>query len=250
MKIIDQYCQWINPPPTDALQIIERAGRTCYKSEDKITDDSAAKFVQMIQNSGHASVIEHISASMLFVTDRGVTHEIVRHRIASYSQESTRYCNYGKEKFGREITFIRPVWMSEDILEQCGRTITEPFKVEYEGGHEMRTPLTLDELWMNACLASEQFYLTMTDSNRQPNWNAQQARSVLPNSLKTEIVMTANLREWIHFFNLRCSTKAHPQMRDLALQALTMFNHYVPVLFGKLAEQYLVSPDSVLAKKA
>src|ERR1035437_3528281 len=110
MKIIEQSCEWVQEPPREALQILERAGRTCYKSEDKIPPDSAAGFVKRIMESHHESVIEHVSASMLFITDRGVTHEKVRHRIASYSQESTRYCNYADDKFDSQITYIDPVF--------------------------------------------------------------------------------------------------------------------------------------------
>jgi thymidylate synthase (FAD) len=210
LKVINQYCQWIQPPPTNALVIIERCGRTCYKSEEKTTADSASKFVQTIQNSGHGSVIEHVSASMLFVTDRGVSHEVVRHRIASFSQESTRYCQYGKEKFGGEITVILPVWLTIESS-------------------------TCLAAWSQAMMDCEKAYIDLL----KKGWTAQEARSVLPNSLKTEIVMTANMRSWIHFFNLRCSTKAHPQIRDLALQALAMFNQAVPVLFDSLASQFL-----------
>jgi len=217
MKIIEQSVAWIQPPPPNTLEIIERAGRTCYKSEDKITPDSAAKFVQTIQNSGHSSVIEHVSASMLFVTDRGVTHEMVRHRIASFSQESTRYCNYGKEKFGQEVTFVRPIRMRDES------TYSE---ADYPRDYW---------LWHQAMMHAEEYYLQMLDCNYTP----QQARDVLPNSLKTEIVMTANMREWIHFFTLRCSTKAHPQMRDLALKALALFNKDVPMLFASLADLHL-----------
>lgn len=204
MKIIDQYCQWIQEPPKDSLQIIERAGRTCYKSEDKITDDSAAAFVKRIMESHHESVIEHVGASMLFVTDRGVTHEMVRHRIASYSQESTRYCCYSKSKFGSEITVVRPVfWGLEDMSYQ---------------------------LWLRSMELSEKAYVDLVNAG----CSAQFARTVLPNSLKTEIVMTANFREWRHFFRLRTTTAAHPQMRDLAEKALAMFREKVPVLFDKL----------------
>ena len=106
------FCEILTPiDREEILAWIELAGRTCYKSEDKITEDSASQFVKKIIESGHHSVIEHINLSVKFICDRGVTHELVRHRLASYSQESTRYCNYSKGKFGSELTFIKPCWM-------------------------------------------------------------------------------------------------------------------------------------------
>ena len=215
MNIVEQHCKWIQPPLPDALQLIERAGRTCYKSEDKITPESAVRFVRgiMSHDPPHESVIEHIVASMLFVTDRGVTHEIVRHRIASYSQESTRYCNYCKDQFGKELTFIWPVFWK-------GNT-ADPEK---------------SMIWQSALGNIELAYMTLIELGA----TAQEARSVLPNSLKTEIVMTANMREWRHFFKLRCSPKAHPQMQDLAKKALGMFQERVPVLFDDLCTQYIL----------
>jgi len=180
----------------DALMLIEKAGRTCYKSEDRITPGSANKFVEMIRGYEHDSVLEHASATFRIITDRGVSHEIVRHRLASYSQESTRYCNYGKGKFGGEITVVLPVWFDKEAL-----TIEEA--VQYQA-------------WQEACIMAEDRYLLLLKLGQSP----QQARSVLPNSLKTEMVMTANFREWLHFFKLRTSPKAHPQMQPLALQGL------------------------------
>lgn len=197
----------------NALQMIERAGRTCYKSEDRITDDSAATFVKMIMGYEHASVLEHAVASFRMITDRGVTHEVVRHRIASFSQESTRYCNYGKDKFGNEITVILPVW----------------FDASYKHDGEPSTY----EMWVNAMEQAEKSYFALLAAGQSP----QQARSVLPNSLKTEIVMTANLREWLHFFNMRTSAKAHPQMRALALEGLVQLKKEVPVIFDNLPKE-------------
>jgi thymidylate synthase (FAD) len=185
----------------EILKKIERAGRTCYKSEDKITNESAVKFCKSIIKSGHHSVLEHSSVSVLIICDRGVSHEIVRHRIASYSQESTRYCNYSKDKFGNELTFIKPFFWNDD-------------EIAYG-------------LWKVACETSERVYLQLIDHGAM----AQEARSVLPNSLKTEIVCTFNIREWRHFFTLRCSPKAHPQMREIAIPLLNKFKEIMPVLF-------------------
>ena len=183
------------------LARIERAGRTCYKSEDRITDGSAEKFVRMIVKSGHESVLEHESVTVRIICDRGVSHEIVRHRLASYSQESTRYCNYGK---AGEVTFVRPCFWD------VGSTAYDS--------------------WYIAMQFAEAAYLDLLKNGATP----QQARSVLPNSLKTEIVMTANLREWRHFFRLRTSVAAHPQMRELAIPMLREFQQLIPVVFEDL----------------
>lgn len=201
MKIAKQSAQllWITPC---ALQMIEAAGRTAYKSEDKITGVSAAQFVKSILARGHESVVEHASASIRFVCDRGVSHELVRHRLFSFTQESTRYCNYGAAKFGNEITVIQP-------------------------------PLPLigpQEAWQKAMEAVEMAYLELLDRDVLP----QLARSVLPNSLKTEIVTTGNFREWRHFFRLRTSKAAHPQMQELARMALDIFRSKVPEIVADI----------------
>lgn len=181
---------------------LERYGRVCYKSENIITLNSSSDFIRGIIKSGHESVIEHEKATVLIVCDRGITHEIVRHRIGSYSQESTRYCNYSKEKFGNEITVIQPYFYNDDNRE------------------------TLQEIWEETCKHSESSYLKLLSAG-QP----QEARSILPNSLKTEIVVTFNFREWRHFFRLRCSPSAHPQMRQIAIPLLKAFNDKMPCLF-------------------
>lgn len=183
MKIIEPAVEllWVTP---NALQVIERAGRVCYKSEDKITEESAETFVKSIIDRGHEAVLEHASASLLFICDRGVTHEIVRHRLASYCQESTRYCNYSKAKFGG-ITFIDPCFWSKDDYKFV--------------------------VWKKSMQDAENTYLCLLGQGATP----QEARSVLPNSLKTEIVVTANFREWRHILKLRTAPTAHPQMREV-----------------------------------
>jgi len=188
----------------EILRKIEKCGRVCYKSEDRITDESCMKFVKSILNSGHESVIEHFSFSVKFIVDRGVSHEIVRHRIASFSQESTRYCNYSKDGFENECTFIEPFFFKAD-------------SAEYEA-------------WKSACEASEREYMTLIKLGRTP----QEARSVLPNSLKTELIMTANLREWRHFLKLRTSDASHPQMLEVARPLLAELRERVPVVFEGL----------------
>jgi len=207
MKIIKPSIEILdNITPVEVLKKLELCGRVCYKSEDKITDESAVKFISNIIKRGHESVLEHVSFSVRFICDRGVTHEIVRHRIASYSQESTRYCNYSKGQFNGEITVIEP----------C-------FLVPGTEGYDM---------WYRACQMAEQYYFSMLDWGCSP----QEARAVLPNSLKTELIMTANIREWRHFLKLRTSPAAHPQMREVANMLLTELNFLLPSLFDDIEE--------------
>lgn len=224
MKIIKQSWEFLTVPDGEAmLQLIERAGRTCYKSEDRVTPQSSREFCRRMIKSGHHSVIEHPSMTVKIITDRGVTHEIVRHRLASYSQESTRYCDYTDGKFDSQLTFIIPVWCSDlDVG-------------SYDGMDYGATPDDATNDWLNAMANIEQIYASL----RYAGWSPQQARTVLPNSLKTEIVMTCNIREWRHFFSLRCSKAAHPQMRDLALMMLQGFKRAIPVLFDDVCPEAL-----------
>lgn len=186
------------------LQKLERCGRVCYKSEDKITEGSAEKFIGMILKSGHESVLEHEKLTVKFICDRGVTHEIVRHRIASYSQESTRYCNYSKDKFGNELTFIRPCFWADDSEEYA--------------------------VWKQAMEEIEKTYVKLISLGAKP----EEARSILPNSLKTEIVCTMNLREWRHFFRLRTAERAHPQIREISVALLGELKKRIPVIFDDI----------------
>jgi len=207
MKVIEPYFMIedeING--NEILQKIERAGRTCYKSEDKITTNSAEKFIRQIIKSGHESVLEHEKVTVRIVCDRGVTHEIVRHRIASYSQESTRYCNYAKGEFGGEITVIEPFFFKFNRKPGCYG------------------------IWYSAMENAEEHYLKLIELGASP----QEARSVLPNSLKTEIVVTYNLREWRLFFIQRTSLKAHPQMREITVPMLKQFKRLIPVIFDDI----------------
>ncbi len=188
----------------EILQKLERCGRVCYKSEDKITEGSAEKFIGMILKSGHESVLEHEKLTVKFICDRGVTHEIVRHRIASYSQESTRYCNYSKDKFGNELTFIRPCFWADDSEEYA--------------------------VWKQAMEEIEKTYVKLISLGAKP----EEARSILPNSLKTEIVCTMNLREWRHFFRLRTAERAHPQIREISVALLDELKKRIPVIFDDI----------------
>ncbi|MDR0986968.1 MAG: FAD-dependent thymidylate synthase [Ruminococcus sp.] len=190
-----------NIAPVRIMQNIEKIGRICYKSEDRITSDSAEKFIGNIIKSGHESVIEHEKISVRFICDRGVTHEIVRHRIASYSQESTRYCNYTKDKFGSELTFIKPCFWAED---------SDNYRI-----------------WVAQMQAAEDAYNALIAGGATP----EEARSVLPTSLKTEIAVTMDLREWRHFLGLRGSARSHPQMREVVLPLLAKFKELLPIIF-------------------
>ena len=192
----------------EILRRIEWAGRTCYKSENKITEKSAKEFVAMILKRGHHSVIEHEYMTVRFICDRGVTHELVRHRLVAYSQESTRYCNYSKGKHGGEITVIKPCFWN---------FFGAPGSSEYI-------------MWKRACATAEECYLELLDLGASP----QEASSVLPNSLKTEIVATANLREGRHIFTLRTAKAAHPQMREIMVPLLKEVQRRVPVLFDDI----------------
>lgn len=256
---------------------IELAGRTCYKSEDKITEDSAKGFVERMIKSGHVAMLEHGTVYLLipyeeaidtigddwvheqysynpysvvavygnnyyittnfrvlvennwmddlkyiceptehhekrvtvrFICDRGVSHEFVRHRVMSFAQESTRYCNYSKDKFGNELTFIEPCWLED---------------YNYKDN-------TYNQLFIDSLRFAEAHYLDLlkkwddkipdkrykTGFRNNP-WTPQQARAVLPNSLKTELVVTGFVSDWKHFFELRCASNAHPQAQELAI---------------------------------
>lgn len=195
------------------IKKVEKVGRVCYKSEDRIADGTAETFIKNIIKRGHEAVIEHESITVRVICDRGVTHEIVRHRIASYSQESTRYCNYNKDRFDSQISCI---------------DIATGFHYDLNNETDRRKY----EVWQEAMNAAEKAYFQLIELGAKP----QEARSVLPNSLKTELVMTMNMREWRHFFRLRADTAAHPQMRELAIMLLKEFMVQFPVFFEDLAD--------------
>lgn len=213
MKIINAGYEILTPVDGDEiLRKLERIARVCYKSEDKISCDSAERLISNLIALGHDAMLEHHSITVKFIVDRGVSHELVRHRIASFAQESTRYCNYGQGQFGREITVIRPCFLTE------GRK------------HFSDGEFTAYGAWHSACEFSEKYYIRLLELGRTP----QEARSVLPNSLKTEVIMTANLREWRHFFKLRCDHTAHPQMREVTIPLLHELNSAIAVIFEDL----------------
>ena len=206
----------------DILKNIEKIGRVCYKSEDRITDDSCISFVKGLIQRGHEAMIEHEKITVVFTNDRGVSHEEVRHRLASFAQESTRYCNYSKDKFGNEVTFI-------DISK--GIELDNAMQKSLESGN-----LTTEDIsaiineWKLACEDAEKHYFNMLQLGASPNI----ARSVLNNSTKTTIVITMNIREWRHFFKLRIESVAHPQMREVTIPLLKEMQETYPVLFDDI----------------
>ena len=205
MKIIKPYYEILTPLDGEQiLKHLELCGRVCYKSEDWIGEGSAEKFLRAIIKLGHETILEHYSFTVRFVVDRGISHEIVRHRLASYCQESSRYCNYAKDKFGNEITVIEPLFLPEGYV-------------------------AYDE-WRRSCLRAEEAYFWLLRSGYAP----EQARDVLPTSLKTELVMTANIREWRHFLKLRTAPAAHPQIREVTVPLLHALQTRIPVLFDDI----------------
>lgn len=210
MKVIDpSVIVSLQSAPQFIMKTIEEAGRTCYKSEDRINENSYVAFIERLVRRGHEAMLEHGYATAHFRIDRGVSHELVRHRLASYAQESTRYCNY-KDK---DIEFVRPSYLNESSY----------------------------ELWTNAMLTAEEAYNQMIKNGCTP----QQARAVLPNSLATTIVVTANLREWRTIFKLRCAKDAHPDMRYIMLRLLSDMYKLFPPVFEDIYQLYKEEVDEL-----
>ena len=217
MKIIEPSFEILYPKPLQGEEILKRietAARTCYKSEDKITSDSAETFVEGLIRREHFAMLEHGGdISVRFISNRGFTHELVRHRLASFAQESTRYCNYSKNEFGNEITVVKPYWYDGT-----------------EAGESCKNR------WKQAMKLNEDAYFTLLNLNL----SAQAARGVLPNDLKTEIVITANIREWRHIMALRTAKAAHPDMRRLMEPLLAVFvDRGLEPVFGSIFENNL-----------
>ncbi len=203
MKIIEQSYRILWNPG----DVIEKAARTCYRSEDKITDDGSSdqKIKEMLTTLGHTAMLEHSVLSVEFTTDRAIANELVRHRLCSFAQESTRYCNYSKDKFGNELTFVRPEWLRDYYT--------------YEAS-----------LWADTCVMAERNYLTLLKKGLKP----EDARCVLPLSLATKLVMTTNYAEWRHILELRTAKAAHPQMRALMIPLLKELQETIPVIFDDI----------------
>ena len=189
----------------EILRHLEQAIRVCYKSEDKIDDNSHKKIIKHILNLNHESTLEHHSLTVKFICNRGFTHEMVRHRLCSFSQESTRYCNYSKDKFGSELTFIEPT-------------------------HWWSWPEDQKDIWLVAMGSAEKYYLGGINAGMR----AQDARGMLPIDIKTEIVVTANLRQWRHVLRLRTANAAHPSMRQLMRLLLIDFKEAIPIIFDDI----------------
>ena len=187
------------------LKPIEIASRTCYKSENNITDDSCLRLCKMLIDRGHTAMLEHSQITVRFIINRAIANEITRHRIASFAQVSTRYCNYSKDKFGNEITVIAP----EELLPEN----SDNYKI-----------------WYNSCKLSEDTYMNLINNKVKPEI----ARDILPLCLATELVVTANIRSWRNIFSLRTTIYAHPHMRKLMRKLLDDFKSKIPVLFDDI----------------
>lgn len=190
------------------LKKIEQAARICYKSEGKITEDgsSATKLIQHLIDSHHEAMLEHEYLSVKFIIDRALSHELVRHRMASFAQESQRYCNYSDDRFDSNVTFVLPSWLTQDDTDPAFRT------------------------WELACMDAEAAYFKLLEIGYLP----QHARTVLPNCTKTELLITANIREWRHILKLRSAKDAHPDMTKLMQTLLKDLQMQVPVLFADI----------------
>ena len=222
MKIVKPSYEILDPiDGTAILKKLELIGRVSHKSEDRITETSAAPFVKKLIKLGDESVLEHVSITVRFICDRGVSHELVRHRLASYTQSSTRYCNYSQDKFGNEITVIQPCFLT-DMTQ-----LDDEYPIASKGY------FAKDLHWYSEMSMAENAYFAMLDAGAKP----EEARSVLPNSLKTEVIMTANLRELRHILQLRCNKRAHPQIRELMVPLLHELQAKIPVVFDDIAER-------------
>lgn len=221
MLVVEPYFEILYIPPTDEiLRVLQLAARNCYKSEDKIKEGSAEDLLRRLLRTKHDSVFEHMGVTIRLVADRGILAEITRHRTGiGFSVESSRYANYSKEKFGSEITVIRPFYFIEG---------TEEYLV-----------------WEQSMKDAERAYLQLISMGKK----AQEARAVLPFSLKTDIVFTANLRELRHILKLRCGKASHPQMRQVMLPILAEMFKRVPVLFSDLYEVYQAEIEGILVPK-
>lgn len=219
LRVIKPYAEIVNTYSRDViLNKINEFGRICYKSNTPDSVEQKENFIRSLINNGHHSVLEHISITVRFVVDRGISHELVRHRIASFSQESTRYCNYSKGRFGNSLTVIYPKGIAN--TKEHNKDVV---------------PDEIDNIWYKAMESARDAYFDLLDKGVTPEF----ARSVLPTSVKTEVIMTANLREWLHFFNLRLkgtTGKPHPQMVEVTRDLIKQFQEAVPVVFDDIQE--------------
>lgn len=201
MKIIEPLVEVENFDGLKIMKNIERACRTCYRSEDKITEDSYKNLIKNCVNRGHESVLEHEKVTVRLTCDIGVYKDLTRHRIASFSIESTRYCNYGKDKWDNQIKFIKP----------CN----------IEGDSELYSN------WVGTMDFIEKEYIAMSKNGATPD----QMRMILPHSTAAEVTMTANIREWKHIFELRCSKRVHPSVQQIMIPLLLYFKEKMPEIY-------------------
>lgn len=219
MIVIDQDVELVHMTPY-APRVIEAAGRTAYRSEDRITDESADSFVRMIIARGHESVLEHASATYRITCDRGISHELVRHRLTSPTQESTRFCNYSKGKFDGQIRAVCPV------------------EIDLGGNEEAR------QVWKSVMVACESGYLELLRMGFKPGC----ARGVLPTNLATTVVLTANLREWRHIIRTRTAPAAHIMMRDVMFRVFDDLRMRAPSVFDDLADEVEANAEAHIAE--
>lgn len=222
MKVVKPNFCVIVPEVPFILSTIEDAGRLCYKSKPSDSEEEQYSFIRKRIKAGHESIIEHSLVSVCITCDRGVSHELVRHRLCAFSQESTRYCDY-KDK---DIEFIKPFWM-----EDLDKYDYDSYDNEGSSFYNMPYPY---QLWCSCMSEAEKSYKEL----RKAGWTPQQARSVLPNSLKTELIMSANLREWRHIFKLRTDVKAHPQMREIMVPLCVKMRKLFPPIFDDILKEY------------
>jgi thymidylate synthase (FAD) len=236
MKIVQPYAKIMEPELlAGALTRVEYAARVSHRSEDE-TSANTEKFIRaVVLQHGDWSVVEHVSASVEFLVDRGITHEIVRHRIASYTQESTRFVNYAK-KMPPSFIYPKPEVECSHCLAD-NEVIAGPFSTESEFYHCITpgncAPCAYDKYWLRAIREVEGQYKNLLSSG----WRPQEARSVFPNALSSKIIVTFNLRAWRHFFLMRTSKEAHPQMRQVTIPLLAEFQRLVPVLYEDIVPE-------------
>lgn len=227
----------------EIIKTIASVARTCYKSEVNSTKEKDEALVKRLIESKHEAMIEFADITVKFICNRGVSHELVRHRLSSFAQESTRYCNYSKDKFGNELTFIIPSWITDipnnsqfkdkgDVNKFVWGNIDE--RIEKDGFATIKVS-DFTRTFLYNCVNSELNYIHLINKGYKP----QEARAILPTCIKTEINMKANLREWRHFFRLRCDSAAHPDIRILALDLLKQLHEQIPIIFDDLYEEYV-----------
>lgn len=247
MKIIRAGYQIMKPdlddPNTAAMvyRDIEESGRTCYLSGASMTEESGEKFVRFMVKNGHDAMLEHTSMKVKFIVDRAISHQMIRHRICSFAEQSTRYCNFSKEKFGHEITVIEPCFydsIPKEEKELCRKALDDldafkdPQVTEFLNNHVTDLHKRYAR-WYDDCRSSEKDYLAMLELGATP----EEARSVLPHSLKTEIVVYTNMREWREIFKLRAAGehgRPHPQILEVMIPLLNECKQKLPALFDDI----------------